>query len=115
MQHGVATPWTPGLGHLLGLLRGDTAEVVADGDVFFRKSIGPAEGAHGDVVRGPFADTGNFGEAFDGGFRAVVMAALEGERAVHVGLGEGDDATATGADDAVAGDLIDVGFGEVCG
>lgn len=115
MQHGVAAPWAPGLGHLFGLFRSDAAEVVADGDVFFRKSIGPAEGAHGDVVRGPLADAGDFGEAFDGGFRTVVMAAIEGERAVHVRLGEGDDAAATRADDAVAGDLIDIGFGEVCG
>src|SRR5690242_15820279 len=58
VQHCVAAPRTPSLRHRFGLLRGNTAEIVANGDVFLGKCVGPAERSHGDVVRGPLADAG---------------------------------------------------------
>ena len=63
--------------HFFGLFRGNAAEIVQDGDVFLWKSVWPAQGAHGDVVRGPWADAGEFRQALNRSVRIMMRTAVE--------------------------------------
>jgi hypothetical protein len=39
MQHSVAAPGSPGLGHLFRAFGGNASEIVAQSDILFRESI----------------------------------------------------------------------------
>ena len=72
-QHGIAAPRPPGLRGSLGgagwvLLASHTQRVVQR-HVTSRKSIGPAQSAHGNVLRSPVANAGQAFELLDGGQR----------------------------------------------
>src|SRR5438445_11064869 len=71
MHHGVATPWTPGLGNLFRLFRTHSAKAVAYRNIFLRKSIRPTRSAHGDVMRRPLADAWQRGQLRDARFRTA--------------------------------------------
>jgi len=84
VEDGVAAPGTPGLGEFFGAFGGDAAKIIAHGNVFLGKSIGPAQGAHGNVMGGPLADAGEFRKALDGVVGIMVDAVVEGEFAACV-------------------------------
>ena len=56
MQDSVAAPGAPREGKLFGLFGRHVAQPAAHCDIFFWEGIGPTQGAHGDVMRGPKAD-----------------------------------------------------------
>src|SRR5580765_2512172 len=105
VEDGVAAPGTPGLGEFFGPFGGDAAKIVAHGDVFLGKGIGPAQGAHRDVMGGPLADAGEFGKALDGVIGVVMGAVVEGEFTGDMSAREGNDAFAAGAGHAEFGDV----------
>ena len=109
MHDGVASPRPPRLRQHLCLLRGHAPEVVAHRDVFLRERVGPAQGAHGNVVRRPRADAGQLGQPPDGIVWIVMRAAVEAEPARTLRVRQRDDAPAARRDDAVPGDVIDAG------
>jgi len=112
MQDGVAAPGSPGLGEFFGAFGRDAAKIIAHGNVFLGKSIGPAQGAHGNVMGGPLADAGEFRKALDGVVGIMVDAVVEGEFAGDLGAREGNDAFGAGAGHAELCDVIDGGFGD---
>ena len=71
------------------------------------------EAAHGDVLRGPFADAGNLAELLERALDAV--AGLEMEVALGDGLRQGDEGARACADDAQLAEFIDGGAGEAGG
>src|SRR6266446_2324323 len=75
VEDGVAAPGAPGLRHFFGLPRGHTAKIVANGNVFLRECIRPAQCAHGDIVSSPLTDARQGSQPFDR-FIGIVMSAI---------------------------------------
>ena len=56
VKNSIAAPRPPGLRFFFRLFRGDAAKIVANYNIFFWKSVRPAQGPHSDIMRRPLAE-----------------------------------------------------------
>src|SRR5262245_30096072 len=75
VQYGVAAPRSPCLRHFFGLPGAYAAEIVANGNVFLRKCIRPAQRAHRDVMGSPLTNARQVCQPFDR-FIGIMISAV---------------------------------------
>src|SRR5579863_7272894 len=103
VHDGVGSPGAPGFARVEDALGIFFAEGFHDGEIGVREGVGPGEGAHGDVVRGPGADAWDRLEFFESG--GDVGAGGEEENALGDGAGEFEDRAGARGEDAEGGEV----------